>query len=88
MARAAALISPMFEMEEDLYCSILPTATPYSRNALFSGKFPDAIAKEHPEWWETDEGSLNAFEDELFADQLSGSPARTFRCITRSIYGC
>jgi CheY-like chemotaxis protein len=64
------LIAPMFDMEEDLYCSILPTATPYSRNALFSGKFPDAIAKEHPEWWETDEGSLNAFEDELFAEQL------------------
>ncbi len=64
------LIAPMFEMEEDLYCSILPTATPYSRNALFSGKFPDAIAKEHPEWWETDEGSLNAFEDELLAEQL------------------
>ncbi len=64
------LLSPSFDIEEDLYCSILPTATPYARNAIFSGQFPDAIARDHPEWWETDEGSLNAFEDELFRAQL------------------
>jgi CheY-like chemotaxis protein len=65
------LLANMFDMQEDLYCSILPTATPYSRNAIFSGKFPDAIARERPEWLETDEGSLNAFEDELLSEQLS-----------------
>jgi hypothetical protein len=64
------LLAGMFEIEEDLYSSILPTATPYSRNALFSGKFPDEIAKARPEWWETDEGSLNSFEDELFREHL------------------
>jgi hypothetical protein len=26
-----------FDIEEDLYASILPTATPYARNAIFSG---------------------------------------------------
>ncbi len=59
-----------FDITESLYCSILPTATPYSRNAIFSGLYPEDIARLHPEWWETDEGSLNAFEDELFRDQL------------------
>ncbi len=64
------LLAGIFDIEEDLYSSILPTATPYSRNALFSGAFPDTIAGAHPGWWETDEGSLNAFEDDLFRAHL------------------
>ncbi len=64
------LLTESFDMEEELYASILPTATPYSRNAIFSGKFPDDVARERPGWWEQEEGSLNAFEDELFRDQL------------------
>ncbi len=63
-------LAPFFELEEELYCSILPTATPYARNAIFSGRFPDTIARDYPGWWETDEGSLNAFEDDLFRKQL------------------
>lgn len=59
-----------FDIEESLYASILPTATPYSRNSIFSGRFPDAIARAHPSWWGTEEGSLNAFEDELLREQL------------------
>jgi CheY-like chemotaxis protein len=59
-----------FDMEESLYSSILPTATPYSRNAIFSGHFPDQIAAERPDWWAIDEGSLNAFEDDLLREQL------------------
>ncbi|HSJ10434.1 MAG TPA: bifunctional response regulator/alkaline phosphatase family protein [Longimicrobiales bacterium] len=64
------IIGRMFDIEESLYSSILPTATPYSRNAIFSGQYPDEIAKARPEWWEIDEGSLNAFEDELLREQL------------------
>jgi len=64
------LLAGDFEVTEELYCSILPTATPYARNALFSGRFPDEIASERPGWWGTEEGSLNAFEDELFRAQL------------------
>ncbi len=64
------LLTDLFDIEEDLYSSILPTATPYSRNAIFSGLFPDDIAWQRPEWWEQEEGSLNAFEDELFAAHL------------------
>ena len=64
------LLAELFNIDEGLYSSILPTATPYSRNALFSGQFPDEIARERPEWWTQDEGSLNAFEDDLFRDHL------------------
>jgi CheY-like chemotaxis protein len=66
------LLTPLFEVEEALHYSILPTATPYARNAIFSGLFPDEIARERPEWWERfdDEGSLNDFEDELLEAQL------------------
>jgi len=64
------MLGAWFDIEETLYASILPTATPYSRNAIFSGQFPDAIAKRHPSWWGTEEGSLNAFEDTLLREQL------------------
>src|SRR5690606_3046394 len=42
------LLAADFDLEEELYCSILPTATPYARNALFSGCFPDEIAHRRP----------------------------------------
>ncbi|HUP89655.1 MAG TPA: bifunctional response regulator/alkaline phosphatase family protein, partial [Longimicrobiales bacterium] len=64
------MLTPYFDMQESLYYSILPTATPYSRNAIFGGLYPEEIARQRPEWWETDEGSLNAFEDELLREQL------------------
>jgi DNA-binding response OmpR family regulator len=64
------VLGELFDIEEDLYASILPTATPYSRNAIFGGEYPDMIALRHPDWWATEEGSLNAFEDKLLKDQL------------------
>ncbi|HET8655829.1 MAG TPA: bifunctional response regulator/alkaline phosphatase family protein [Longimicrobiaceae bacterium] len=65
------LLSQFAEVEEALYYSILPSATPYSRNAIFSGLFPDEIAEGNPGWWEREgEGGLNGFEDQLFADQI------------------
>jgi len=68
----APLLAEHFEIEESYHYSILPTATPYARNAIFSGQYPDDIAKDRPEWWDAsdDEGSLNAFEDELLVEQL------------------
>jgi DNA-binding response OmpR family regulator len=68
----APLLTPYFEIEESYHYSILPTATPYARNAIFSGQFPDQIAKDRPSWWDAsdDEGSLNAFEDKLLKEQL------------------
>jgi len=66
------LLSDYFEIEESWHYSILPTATPYARNAIFSGLYPDEIAATHPGWWDAsdDEGSLNAFEDKLLVEQL------------------
>lgn len=67
-----SLLTAHFEIEETWHYSILPTATPYARNAIFSGMYPDEIARQRPSWWDAsdDEGSLNAFEDELLVDQL------------------
>ena len=66
------ILDPLFEVEVSHYFSILPTATPFSRNAIFSGLFPMEIAARHPEWWgqASDESSLNAHEAELLTEQL------------------
>ncbi|MEX2582175.1 MAG: response regulator [Gemmatimonadota bacterium] len=65
------LVGAVAEVEEALYYSILPTATPYSRNGIFSGMFPDGIAELYPDWWSREtEGSLNSFEDELFVSHI------------------
>ena len=44
-------LSAAFDIEEELYLSILPTATQYARNALFSGLMPQQIAARFPELW-------------------------------------
>lgn len=44
-------LADSFTFEEDLYYSILPTATQYSRNAIFSGLMPNKIAEMFPELW-------------------------------------
>lgn len=62
-----------FQVDKYYYYSILPTATPYSRNAIFSGLFPEDIQKKYPELWSQDvdeDLSLNAHEDELLQNQL------------------
>ncbi len=44
-------IADLFHIEEDLYLSILPTATQYARNAIFSGLMPNIIAEMFPDLW-------------------------------------
>ncbi len=64
-------VTELFDIEESHYFGILPTATPYARNAIFSGLFPVEIAARHPEWWGArDDESLNAHEAELLKEQL------------------
>lgn len=65
-------IGDMFEMEEDVYLSILPTATQYARNALFSGLMPNQIATMFPELWvdEDEEEGKNLNEEPLIATQI------------------
>ncbi|HEX7356776.1 MAG TPA: bifunctional response regulator/alkaline phosphatase family protein [Ignavibacteriaceae bacterium] len=61
-------ISGMFKIEKDYYYSILPTATPYSRNALFAGLYPSDIEKYYPDLWisgNDDDNSMNKYEKEL-----------------------
>jgi CheY-like chemotaxis protein len=66
-----AIIDEDFEVEQDLYLSILPTATPYARNAIFSGLFPDELAAARPGWPERyEQAGLNSFEHELFEAQI------------------
>lgn len=59
-----------FEVATDYYYSILPTATPYSRNALFAGLLPLDIIKEFPQYWTFEERGQNRFEKELLLEQL------------------
>lgn len=65
-------IGDMFDIDESLYMSILPTATQYARNAIFSGLMPNQIAKMFPELWvdEDEEGGKNLNEAPLIHTQL------------------
>ena len=68
-----ALLYEQFEIQRETYFSILPTATPYSRNAIFSGLFPNEIEASYTDLWkkgEDDEHSRNRFEHPLLLDQL------------------
>jgi DNA-binding response OmpR family regulator len=69
----AGELSGLFRViEEDIYFSILPTATQFSRNAIFSGLMPSKIAELMPELWINDdeEEGKNNFEEELFKRHL------------------
>ncbi len=53
------LLADIFSFDEQLYTSILPTATQYARNAIFSGLMPLKIAEMFPDLWvdeESEEG--------------------------------
>ena len=72
------ILSEQFRVQqEDYFYSILPTATQYSRNSIFSGMMPSNIAKRFPQWWknDNDEGGKNLFEHELLTELVK----RTFR---------
>lgn len=65
-------IGDMFDIDENLYMSILPTATQYARNAIFSGLMPTQIAQMFPELWvdEDEEEGKNLNEAPLIQTQL------------------
>lgn len=61
-----------FDMDEDLYYAILPTATQYARNAIFAGLMPLQIKQMYSELWveeDEDEGK-NLNEEALIRHQL------------------
>ena len=65
-------IGDMFDIDENMYMSILPTATQYARNAIFSGLMPTQIAQMFPELWvdEDEEEGKNLNEAPLIRTQL------------------
>ena len=65
-------IGDLFDIDEDVYCSILPTATQYARNAIFSGLMPIQIAQMFPDLWvdEDEEEGKNLNEEPLIQTQL------------------
>lgn len=65
-------IGDMFDIEESLYMSILPTATQYARNAIFSGLMPSQIAEMFPDLWvdEDEEEGKNLNEAPLIQTQF------------------
>ena len=68
----SAELADQFFIDEELYCSILPTATQYARNAIFSGLMPNQIATMFPELWvdEDEEEGKNLNEEPLIRTQL------------------
>jgi hypothetical protein len=71
-------IQPIFQeyfrvLEEDTFYSILPTATHYCRNAIFSGMLPVDIEKKFKEAWKNDddEGGKNLHEETFMRAHLA-----------------
>ena len=79
--------------KEEIYYSILPTATQYSRNAIFSGLLPLEMEKRFPGKWKNDEdeGGKNMFEEDFLRDQLQrlghGDCKLSYSKITNIDYG-
>jgi hypothetical protein len=66
-------LTDIFTITRGSYYSILPTATPFSRNALFSGLFPSEIERRYPDLWATgedDDFSRNRQEHALLDEML------------------
>ena len=65
-------LADRFSFDEELYLSILPTATQYARNAIFAGLMPKQIADMYPELWvdEDAEEGKNLNEEPLIRKQL------------------
>lgn len=67
--------------EDDLFFSILPSTTQYSRNSIFAGQLPLEIEKSYPSVWKNDddEGGKNLFEDKLLLDNLKRHHIEDFK---------
>lgn len=81
------VIQPIFAesfriLEEETFYSILPTATQYCRNAIFSGLLPVDIEKQFPLQWKNDEeeGGKNLYEEEFFRAQLKRLKKDDIKC--------
>lgn len=60
-------------VSDEIYTSILPTATMYARNSIFAGLMPLEIKKMYPQYWLDDdnkEDGKNNFEENLLLLQM------------------
>ncbi len=66
------LLTDFFNVQEELYTTILPTSTQYARNAIFAGLMPLQIEQMYPQLWvdEDEDEGLNIHEAELIGTQL------------------
>lgn len=72
-------LNDFYKIEKDYYYSIVPTATPYARNSLFSGLYPSEIEKKFPDYWTNrneDEKTMNKYEKEMFGHLLERKKIR------------
>jgi len=68
-----SVVGNYYKLEKEVpYFSILPTATQYARNAIFSGLTPLEMEKQFPQYWKNDpeEGGKNLFEAEFLTAQI------------------
>jgi CheY-like chemotaxis protein len=68
-----SVVGNYYKLEKEVpYYSILPTATQYARNAIFSGLLPVEMEKQFPQYWKNDpeEGGKNLYEAEFLSAQL------------------
>ena len=68
-----SIVNNHYKLEKEVsYYSILPTATQYARNAIFSGLTPLEMEKKFPEYWKNDidDGGKNLYEGEFLTEQL------------------
>ncbi len=86
------LLTEYFTFTEDLYYSILPTATQYARNSIFSGLMPLQIAEMFPDLWvdEEEEEGKNLNEEPLIRTQIERFRKKytfSYHKINESSYG-
>jgi CheY-like chemotaxis protein len=68
-----SVVNNHYKLEKEMaYFAMLPTATQYARNAIFSGLTPLEMEKQFPQYWlnDVDDGGKNLFEGEFLAAQL------------------
>ena len=68
-----SVVNNHYKLEKEVpYYSILPTATQYARNAIFSGLTPLEMEKQFPQYWKNDveDGGKNLYEAEFLTAHL------------------
>jgi len=76
-----------FDTKTEFYSSIIPTATPYSRNAIFAGLFPSEIAERYSRYWVWNQQGQNRYERELLTEHIkrAGLPVSALYLKTKRV---